>query len=158
MQFRWLIDALTSSPQRFKVVVGGGQFLSPYDRWEGYAQFAFERDRLLDEIRRRQIEGVFFLSGDRHHTELVRIHPTGLYPLYDFTSSPLTSRGASASGELDSPVRIDGTLVNKKRNFGMLRFMGPPTDRKVEFETFDNQGKSLWKHVIKAQELKFKSP
>ena len=96
VQFRWLVDALTSSTANFKVVVGGGQFLSPFDRWEGYAQFAFERDRLLDEIRRRRIEGVIFLSGDRHHSELVRVHPDGLYPLYDFTSSPLTSRGASA--------------------------------------------------------------
>ncbi|MGB0646154.1 MAG: alkaline phosphatase D family protein [Bradymonadia bacterium] len=157
-QLRWLLDALTTSRATFKVVVGGGQFLSPYDRWEGYAQFAYERDRLLDELRRRKVEGVFFLSGDRHHAELVKVRPDGFYPLFDFTSSPLTSRGASASGELDSPVRIDGTLVTKKRNFGMLHFSGVGPERQVLMETKDANGKRLWSHIIKASELRFSQP
>ena len=33
-----------------------------------------------------------FLSGDRHFTELLKVERPGTYPLYEFTSSPLTSR------------------------------------------------------------------
>lgn len=157
-QLRWLLDALTTSRATFKVVVGGGQFLSPYDRWEGYAQFAYERDRILDELRKRRVEGLIFLSGDRHHSELVRLTPKGFYPLYDFTSSPLTSKGATASGELNSPVRVDGTLVTKKRNFGMLHFSGEGESRAVLLETRDAAGKRLWQHEIKAIDLKFSTP
>lgn len=157
-QFRWLLDALTTSRATFKIIVGGGQFLSPFDQWEGYAQFAYERDRLLDELRKRHIEGIIFLSGDRHHSELVRLTPHGFYPLFDFTSSPLTSRGASASGELNSPVRVDGTLVTKKRSFGMLRFTGQGEARQVTLEARDVDGKRLWEHGIKAKDLKFPTP
>ena len=157
-QLSWLLDALASSKAAFKVVIGGGQFLSPYDRFEGYAQFSFERDFLLDEVRKRRIEGILFLSGDRHHSELVKITPNGFYPLYDFTSSPLTSRGASASHELDSPVRVDGTLIRKQRSFGMLSFSGPPKNRVVKLEAKDAKGQVIWTHEIKSSELKFAQP
>ena len=81
VQFNWLMDALSASRAPFKVVAGGGQFLSPFDRWEGYAQFKTEQKRLIDTIVQRRIPGVVFLSGDRHHTELVKIKPEGFYPL-----------------------------------------------------------------------------
>ena len=153
VQFNWLMDALSASRAPFKVVAGGGQFLSPFDRWEGYAQFKTEQKRLIDTIVQRRIPGVVFLSGDRHHTELVKIKPEGFYPLYDFTSSPLTSRGATASGEWKSPVRVPGTLVTQKRNFGILKFTGPLKDRVLTLETRDNQGALLWTRTIRSQEL-----
>ena len=153
-QFRWLLDALSASKAPFKIVAGGGQFLSPFDRWEGYAQFKHEQKRLIDEIKRYQIEGVVFVSGDRHHSELVRLQPSGFYPLYDFTNSPLTSRGASANGEWESPVRVPGTLVTQKRNFGLLKFSGPARDRVLTIETRDTDGRLLWTKTIRANELK----
>lgn len=152
-QFTWLVDALSGSRAPFKIVAGGGQFLSPFDRWEGYAQFKTEQRRLIDTIVERRIQGVFFLSGDRHHTELVKVQPKGFYPLYDFTSSPLTSRGATASGEWKSPVRVPGTLVTQKRNFGVLKFAGSAKDRVMTMETRDASGALLWTRTVRAQEL-----
>ena len=153
-QFEWLIDALSASRAPFKVVVGGGQFLSPFDRCEGDAQAPHEQRRLMTAITKRLIPGVVFLSGDRHHTELIRVKPKDGYPLYDFTSSPLTSRGASASYELKSDVRVSGTLVRKKRNFGLLRFDGPRKKRRLTMESRDAAGELLWTHTIHAHELK----
>jgi len=153
MQLKWLIDALTSSKATFKIVAAGGQFLSPFDRWEGSARYPHERDRLLNAIVGRKIEGVVFVSGDRHHTELVRQSPDGFYPLYDFTSSPLTSKGASASGEWESHLRVPGTLVTKTRNFGLLKFSGPKDNRVLTIETRDIQGQLLWSHTIRARSL-----
>ena len=95
------------------------------------------------------------MSGDRHHAELVKIQPDNMYALFDFTSSPLTSRGAGADRELNSPVRVEGTLIRKKRNFGVLEFFGPPQDRQVALIAYDDSGKELWRHVLRAQELKF---
>ncbi len=157
-QFEWLIDALTSSRAPFKVVVSGGQVLSPFDFFEGYAQFPHEQQRLLNAIIERKISGVLFLSGDRHHTELVKIHPDGFYPLYDFTTSPLTSRGAGAEREWKSASRVPGTLVTSKRNFALLHFRGKRGDRSVTLETRDAEGKLLWTHTIRASELTVKVP
>ena len=153
VQLNWLIDALTSSRATFKIVAAGGQFLSPFDRWEGSARYPQERDRLINAIVTRAIPGVVFVSGDRHHAELVRQEPDGFYPLYDFTSSPLTSRGASASGEWESPLRVPGTLVTKTRNFGLLRFSGEKGARVLTMETRDNKGQLLWSHTVQAKEL-----
>ncbi len=152
-QLMWLLDALSASRAPFKIVAGGGQFLSPFDRWEGYAQFKTEQQRLIDQIVKRRLSGVVFVSGDRHHTELVKLEPEGFYPLYDFTSSPLTSRGASADGEWESPVRVQGTLVTQKRNFGLLKFSGSAKDRVLTIETRDTAGALLWARTIRANEL-----
>ena len=153
-QFNWLIDGLTSSKAPFKIVAGGGQFLSPFDHFEGYAQFPHEQQRLLDALVDRGIEGVIFLSGDRHHTELVRVQPNGFYPLYDFTSSPLGSRGAQASKERESAVRVPGTLVYGRRSFGLLRVEGPAKDRVMTLEARDTKGALIWTHQIRAQALR----
>jgi alkaline phosphatase D len=153
-QLQWLIDGLTTSKAPFKIVAGGGQVLSPFDLWEGYAQHPHERDQLLDAIVERKIPGVVFLSGDRHHTELQRVQPEGSYPLYDFTSSPLTARPANPKPELNSPTRVQGTLLVGSRNFGLLKFSGPKGDRVMEMSAVDVTGAVRWTHTVKASELR----
>ena len=158
-QLQWLLDALTSSRAPFKVVAMGGQVLNPVPVFETYAAVApAERQRLLDEITARGIDGVVFLSGDRHHTELLRLDRAGTYPLYEFTSSPLTA-GASTyalredSPERDNPLRVDGTLVAGDRNFGTLTVEGPRTDRTMTMRTFDAEGTLRWEHRVRARDL-----
>src|SRR5690606_10494226 len=89
-QLEWLMSGLASSRAAFKLIVCGNQVLnevSPYESLRGFA----DRDALLAWLARERIEGVVFLTGDRHHTELLRAPREGLYPLYELTSSPLTS-------------------------------------------------------------------
>ncbi len=76
-----------------KLVAAGGQFWNRASRFEGLHQFPQEQKRLARVARSQQrIDGVIFLSGDRHFGELLKIERAGAYPLYEFTSSPLTSR------------------------------------------------------------------
>ncbi len=66
--------------------------LNPWQGFETWANIApEERQLLLNEIAARKIEGVVFISGDRHHSELNIMQRPGAYPLYEFTSSPLTA-------------------------------------------------------------------
>jgi alkaline phosphatase D len=160
-QVQWLLDALTTSQAPFKVVAVGGQFLNPLPVFETFAAIApAERQLLLDEIAARQIEGVVFLSGDRHHTELLRLARPGAYPLYEFTSSPLTA-GASTyplredSPERANPLRVDGTLVAGERNFGTLTVTGPRTDRVMTMRTYKTDGALLWEHAVRARDLQY---
>jgi alkaline phosphatase D len=155
-QLTWLLDALSGSRSTFKVIAIGSQVLNPFSRFEGYAKHPRERDRLLKGIKERRIEGVIFLSGDRHFTELNRRDDDPqFYPLYDFTSSPLTSSNASSVGsEINNPLRVAGTLVKDQRNFGMLSFSGIGAERSLTLESRTSAGKLLWTHVIKASELK----
>ncbi len=158
-QRQWLLDALTGSRAPFKVIAVGGQFLNPVPVFETFAAIApGERQMLLDEIAERRVEGVVFVSGDRHHTELLRLDRPGAYPIYEFTSSPLTA-GASTfalrgdSPERDNPLRVPGTLVAGDRNFGTLTVTGPRTDRTLTMRTYDAEGAMRWEHNVRARDL-----
>ena len=154
-QLQWLIDALAASRATFKVIAVGSQVLNPFTRFEGYSQHGAEKAKLIQKIKDYAIEGVVFLTGDRHFSELNKLNvDPWFYPLYDFTSSPLTSRSASSvSDEINNPLRVEGTLV-VERNFGLIKVGGQGKARFIEFSTVNAQGKLLWKHLIKASDLK----
>ena len=154
-QMLWLKESLANSRATFKVGVTGNQVLNPLVRYEGLGKFPGEQQELLGFLREARISGVVFLTGDRHHTELIRRDLPGLYPLYDFTSSPLTSRAADIQKEADNPARVPGTWVRGKRNFGIVEVTGPLDDRRLTLRTLDAQGKELWNHTIQASELSF---
>ena len=155
-QLRWLMESLRSSRATFKIVVGGNQMLNPLTFYEAFGNFPDEQKRLLAFLRDARINGVLFLSGDRHHTELIKIEEPGMYPLYDFTSSPLTSGGSRNEREANNPARVPGTWVTDGvKNFGLIEVSGPEKDRKLILRTLDRAGKELWRHEIKASELRF---
>jgi alkaline phosphatase D len=149
-QTQWLIDALTASRATFKVIVSGGQVLNPLEIHENWSRYPDERQRLLDTLRDRRISGVVFLSGDRHHSELIKLTLPGLYPLYDFTSSPLTA--GIGDGDPDHPARVPNTLV-RARSFGLLSFDGPKGARTLTMQAIDAEGAVLWEHTILANDL-----
>ncbi|HSR68108.1 MAG TPA: alkaline phosphatase D family protein [Acidobacteriota bacterium] len=154
-QLQWLIDALTSSRATFKIVAAGGQVLNPLPVHETFARFPGERQRLLEAVQERRIEGLIFISGDRHFTELARLDRPGSYPLYDYTSSPLTSDTASPDVlQEENPLRVEGTLL-AQRNFGILRFAGPMGQRILTLQALSTQGQVLWEHRIEARQLTY---
>lgn len=154
-QMKWLLDSITSSKATFKVIAGGNQLLNPIVNYEGWGSCKHERNSFLKAISERGIRGIFFLSGDRHHTELIRIQRKGTYPLYDYTSSPLLSSTNTRLGnESENPSRVPGTLVNQTRNFGLLRFLGKGKERRVILSAHDEAGSALWQHKILAEDLK----
>ena len=155
-QIQWLMDALVSSNAPFKVVAAGNQMMNPLTPFEAFGTFEKEQERLIRFIREARVSGVLFLSGDRHHTELIRRVEPGVYPLYDFTSSPLTSTPAEQKKEEENnPARVPGTWVTGVRNFGLIEASGPAAQRKLTLRTLDATGKEWWRHEISARELRF---
>ena len=155
-QMQWLMDALVSSSAPFKIVAGGNQMLNPITPFEAFGKFPDEQKRLIDFICEARVPGVLFLSGDRHHTELIKRAEPGLYPLYDFTSSPLTSMPAERRKDEESnPARVPGTWVTGVRNFGLIEASGPRNQRKLVLRTVDANGKEWWRHEIAQGDLTF---
>ncbi|PJZ56251.1 alkaline phosphatase D family protein [Leptospira barantonii] len=145
-QFQWLVNSLAFSKATFKFVAIGGQFLNPNAVFENYATYPEERNKILSAIRDLKIKNLFFLTGDRHHTELNLLKEDGTEPIYDFTVSPLTSGYYSPITEKNS-LRVEGTLVDK-RNFGMVSVSGKRGERKLILQIFDVNGKEVWKKEI----------
>lgn len=151
-QYEWLIDALSSSNAPFKIICIGGQVISNAARFENYATYPEEREKLLKEIEANKIKGVLFLSGDRHFTELSKLERNGTYPLYDWTVSPLTSGIGESYKQDKNTNQVEGSLF-AVNNFGTISFSGNKENRQMKLSLFDKEGAALWNKVILKKEL-----
>lgn len=152
-QLHWLQNALLSSSANFKLIAGGGQFINQRNKYEGWHDYPQEQKRFLQWLKNSNIKGVIFLSGDRHHSELLKIERDGHYSLYELTCSPLTSGSHKVSRfERKNPQRITGTLV-EQRNFCLLEFSGQHQQRQLSMKVLDAAGTELWQRSIKQLEL-----
>lgn len=151
-QMRWLKNALLESTATFKLIAAGSQLLNDSNRFEGWLNFREERADFLDWLRQQGVRGVFFLSGDRHFTELLRQDRGDSYPLHELTCSPLTSAAYANVDESENQQLVSGTLV-RERNFCSLEFRGALGAREMLVGSYDGQGKELWQRKFSEAEL-----
>mgnify|MGYP001296456390 CR=1 FL=1 len=171
-QIDWLISSMKyrqgqsaggwtpSYPANFNVVCIGNTVLSDNGSTDSYALYDKEWQYLIDRIMAEGIDGVVFLSGDVHFSEVSVLEIEGggepgkegkagikgkPYRFVEFTSSPLTS--GPYRGPEDSKTRWDifpGNMDQiKKRNFATLSFTGPLDDRYMTIRYFDTHGSLL---------------
>lgn len=155
-QMQWLKDSLLNSHATFKIIVNGNQVMNHLSRHEGMVHYPREYHELVDFLKEADVDGVLFLTGDRHFTELQKVQRSDNYPIYDFTSSPLTSGITNdfKEPEVSNPNRVEGTLVIDKRNFGLVRVEGKRKERVLVLMTYDSTGAKRWEHRIHENELK----
>jgi alkaline phosphatase D len=155
-QMDWLKNALLQSHAPFKFIVTGSQTLnraSPYDCLQDYpVEFA----ELMGFLSVEKINGVLFLTGDRHHSEVIRYDRLQEYNLYDITSSPLTSGVARVLGkEKDNPDRIANTLV-EEQNYTRFSVSGKANERVLKVEFVGIKGQKLAEWSISEKDLRNK--
>jgi alkaline phosphatase D len=152
-QLDWLRNSLLHSNATFKIIALGSQALnvvSPFDKWRN---FPVEYQAFLDFLRDNKISGVLFLSGDRHHSEIIRLERPDAYTLYDITASPLTSGTHVFGGpEKNNPDRILG--IDQKQNYAKLSFSGPRNDRRLTVDFLGIRGEKLGSWSVAARELR----
>ena len=145
-QVDWLIQALRDSRAPFKFVCIGGQVLNDAAVYENVSQFPSEREEILNRLAEEDIQGVVFLSGDRHTTELSELVLPNGRKVFDLTVSPLTS-GPGHAREEGNSLRVEGTYV-EQRNYARLSFDGPRKERNCTIEVKDTFGKTLWTRTL----------
>ncbi len=153
-QLEWLKNALTYSKASFKIVVMGGQFLNPTDKWETYANYGFmhERNELIDFIHQEELKGVIFLTGDRHHSELSILNKATAPTIYDITVSPLTSSPSRGAQDEPNYLRVPGSFFNQP-NYGLFSVSGKFRERVVNIRLIDENGKQLWQYTIRQNDF-----
>lgn len=151
-QVEWLIDALVKSKAPFKFIVTGNEFISDNTYEENHINFNDERERILSLIKKEGIEGVVFLTGDRHFSELSKMEREGSYPLYDFTISPFTS-GVNTRKMENNSYRVEGSYI-AKRNFAIFNISGKRNERVMKCTIYDKMGIELWNITLNENELK----
>ena len=82
-QMEWLKNALLFSRATFKIIVTGSQVLNPANKYECMQHYPFEYQELMQFLNTQKVNGVLFLTGDRHHSEVIKLPREQSYPLYE---------------------------------------------------------------------------
>ncbi|HEX2534537.1 MAG TPA: alkaline phosphatase D family protein [Chitinophagaceae bacterium] len=152
-QLNWLKNALLFSTATFKIIVVGSQVLNPVSTSDKLLDYSAEYGELMHFLEKNRINGVLFMSGDRHHSEVIRVNRPGTYALYDLTVSPLTSGTHSFYGtEKNNPYRVVG--VDQKQNYGRVTVSGARGKRVLALEFLGINGERLNGWSISETELK----
>lgn len=156
-QIQWLKNALLQSNANgninFRVIATGSQVLNPNSPFDCFRRFPAEYNDFLNFLSENKINGVVFFTGDRHHSEIIKLDRKDNYPLYDITSSPLTSGTHSFGGpEKDNPARVVG--VDKLQNYARVSFTGKGQDRKMEVAYLGVKGELINSWSVTAKDLK----
>lgn len=156
-QLDWLKGSLAESRAPFKFICIGVMFLSTAANKENMSKAGIdERAELIQFIHDQEIEGVIFLTGDRHFSELSLLETKGKVPIYDLTSSPLTSGSASSQYRDEvNQLRVKDTEYYG-RNFALLSVAGERKDRVLTMKLVNAQGEEIWTRNVSASEFKVK--
>ena len=91
-------------------------------------------------------------------SEIIKIQPKKGYPLYDITSSPITSGVFSKikdTPEFNNPSRVPNTLITEN-NFTRIAVSGMDKERILKLQFINKAGQVLGDFSINASDLLFK--
>ncbi|MEO7310170.1 MAG: alkaline phosphatase D family protein, partial [Chitinophagaceae bacterium] len=157
-QMEWLKNALLVSNNNpmisFRIIATGSQVLNPVSPYDCAAHYPAELNELKKFIKDNKINGIVFLDGDRHHSEVIEVKQEGMYPLYDITASALTSgAGKFAGPEKDNKYRIVG--VDTIQNFSKVTISGARYNRVLKVEFLNPKGQKLIEWNVDQKQLQF---
>jgi alkaline phosphatase D len=150
-QWKWLEEEL-KKPADIRLIGSGTQFGISFNGYESWANFPHEQNRMLQLIRKTRANGVVFLTGDVHYAELSRLESEGLYPIYDLTSSGITSTWLFATPNTN---RIEGPVMDN--HFGLLTIDWQKKDPGIKMEIWDIRDNQRIEYTINLSEISFKN-
>jgi alkaline phosphatase D len=117
--------------------------------------YQYEYNRLMKHIAASKSEGIIFLSGDRHFSEILKDTSIAAYPVYDITCSPITSGvfHPEKTKEANNPLRIAGSLY-ASQNFSLISVTGSGKERILKIEWKNISGESVYVHEIPLTSLR----
>lgn len=157
-QINWLKNALLSSKSNrninFRIIATGSQVLNPISTYDVFRKYSKEYEDFIQFLQEAKIPGVIFLTGDRHHSEIIEVKNVGMYPLYDITSSPLTAgTHVFDQREKNNSYRILG--VDKYQNYARISISGTGKERTLQVSFIGLKGEIYNSWSIQAKNLNF---
>ena len=155
-QMEWFKNAMRQSQDNsnvsFRIIATGSQVLNPLSPGDCFRHYFAEYKEMMDFLQDENINGVVFLTGDRHLSEINKVNRNGLYPLYDITASPLTAGfSAYSPAEKNNVARV--LSVENKQNYARINVSGTKENRKLLIEFLGLQGERLAQVQILQKEI-----
>ena len=158
-QIEWFRNAIAGSQSdpniNFRIIALGSQVLNPLSTVDCLRHYPAEYAELMKILGDLKIEGVIFLTGDRHLSEIIKQDRQNAYPLYDITTSPLTAGPNKWHGnQVNNPFRIDG--IDGIQSYARFNISGPAADRWLKVEFLDKTGQIKTSWQISKADLSYK--
>jgi len=147
-QWKWLENQL-KKPADIRLIGSGTQFGIEWNGYESWANFPHEQERMLNLITKTKANGVIFLTGDVHYSEISKLK-TDFYPIYDFTSSGLSSTWHFATPNKN---RIEGPVMDN--HFGLLTIDWNTKDPNIKMETWDINDNRRFEYNVNLSQISF---
>ena len=146
-QWYWLSSELRKKAD-LRIICSSTQFGISFNGYESWANYPYERDRMLEIISKTKANGVIFLSGDVHYGEISKLFNPYTYPIFDVTSS-----GLSQSWDFATPNsnRIAGPVM--ENHYGLLSV--DPFTKKIRMQIINHQKENKVDIKVDLNELKF---
>jgi alkaline phosphatase D len=148
-QWRWLEKQLRVKAD-LRIIATSIQFAVTHNGYEAWANFPHEQKRMINLIRKTSAGGVIFFSGDVHYAEISIFKEKNIYPVYDITSSGITSAWDFAT---PNGNRIDGPVM--ENNFGLLTVKWDLPDPEITMQIYDVSGDLRINRKISLSALQF---
>ena len=146
-QWKWLEGELRK-PAEVRVVASSIQFVAEDAGQETWSNLPAERQKMIDLLRKTKANGVMFISGDRHWSELSTISPDGMEPVFDLTSSSLNQIHARGTPTKNKFRSIQATY--HKPNFGVIEIDWRSPTPKVRLQIRDESNEVQIEHSFHA--------
>lgn len=155
-QMEWLKNGLRQSNENtnisFRIIATGSQVLNPLSPKDCFRHYPAEFRELMDFLQDEKINGVVFLTGDRHLAEINKISRPGTYPLHDITASPLTA-GFSGYSPLEKNNTARVLSIEQNQNYARINVTGAKADRKLSVEFMGKRGEKLDAYTIALKDI-----
>ncbi len=148
-QWAWLEKQLQQKAD-VRIIGSGSQFGIEYNGYEAWANYPEEQKKLVAMIQKNKTNGVFFLSGDVHYAEISKYQVPNMYPIYDITSSGLSSTWLFATPNSN---RIEGPVM--ENHFGLLTIDCTKKYPTIKTEIYDIQNNQRIEYTFSTKEISF---
>ncbi len=144
-QWKWLEGQLRQ-PAELRVIVSSIQFIAEDAGQETWSNLPSERKRMLDLLTSTKANGVLFISGDRHWSELSSIDEGTPYQLFDLTSSSLNQPHPRGTPTQNCYRALPTTY--HKENYGVIKIDWAAAEPTVTLQICDTENAVRINHKI----------
>lgn len=144
-QWKWLEQQLRL-PAHVRIIVSSIQFIAEDAGQEAWANLPNERQRMIDLLKTTKANGVIFISGDRHWSELSVLPDTLDYPLFDLTCSSLNQIHGRGTPTKNKHRFLPQTF--HKPNFGVVQLDWSSPKPSVTLEIRDTNNEVQLEHRL----------
>ena len=149
-QWRWL-EAELRKKADIRIIGSSTQFATEYNGYETWANFPHEQKRMLKLVQATQANGVFFISGDVHYSELSLLENPYTYPIYDLTASGLTEKWGFVA---PNKFRVGKPVM--QNHFGMITIDFKMEDPEIKLEVWDILDCLRMVQIVRLSELRLR--